>query len=217
MSEPSTVRRPRPPRAKNADRFKQIVRDVAEMAPAAEDLAESLGNVDLTDERETPDDVFIPLHIEFDFNLDVAASTVNAKTHRFCSRDGTYLGQRKISDADGLGASWHGRRVWCNPPFSDPRPWVEHAWAELAEVVVMLLPNNRAEQRFWQDLVEPFRDRPGSILTTRNLRKRRAFLTRDEAGALHVGKSPPFGLVVLIWDRRSPVPQWGTPGDESSE
>jgi hypothetical protein len=35
--------------------------------------------------------------------------------------------------------------------------------------IVMLLPNNRMEQGWWQRLVEPFRDRVGSPLSTRKL------------------------------------------------
>ena len=67
-------------------------------------------------------------------------------------------------------------------------------------VTVLLLPNNRGEQAFWQDLIEPYRDRVGSILTTRNLRRRRPFISRVD-GQPVVGKSPPFGLVLCVWDR----------------
>lgn len=106
----------------------------------------------------------------------------------------------------GLGISWAGHRVYINPPFSLLWPWVEKAWREPAEVVCMLLPNNRQEQPFWQDMVEPFRDRAGSILTTRFLRKRRPFLHMGQGIGNRTSKNPPFGLVVLIWDRRTPEP-----------
>src|SRR5690606_16742479 len=101
--------------------------------------------------------------------------------------------------------SWRGERVWCNPPFSDLRVWVERAWDEDAEVACVLLPNNRGEQPFWQRNIEPYRDRPGSILTTRILAKRRPFLHRGEGISNRTSKNPPFGLVVAIWDRRRPA------------
>jgi phage N-6-adenine-methyltransferase len=44
---------------------------------------------------------------------------------------------------DGLSREWNGR-VWCNPPFSGCRDWVEKAIEEVdsrrAQCVIMLLP-----------------------------------------------------------------------------
>lgn len=145
------------------------------------------------DDRATTEDVFGPLHERFRFSIDVAASKDNAKLPRYFDEA-----------TDGLAQPWGGvERVWCNPPYSDVRPWVEKAWAEPAELVVMLLPANRTEQGWWQDLVEPYRDRPGSPLTTEFIRGRLRFLT---AGADTVGPNerPPFGNVLLIWSRERP-------------
>lgn len=103
----------------------------------------------------------------------------------------------------GLDISWAGHTVFINPPFSGLRPWAEKAWDE-ESTVVLLLPNNRSEQPFFQKLIEPYRDRAGSILTTRNLAKRRPFLHHGHEIGNRTSKSPPFGLVVVIWDRRRP-------------
>jgi DNA N-6-adenine-methyltransferase (Dam) len=192
------AKRPRPPRkSKNAARLHAVVSDIAEMAPRIEPLALDLQD---EDDRETPESLFGPLNDEFHFTLDVAASKHNAKCLRYCTVDGTFLGGVKVTTEHGLVYPWDGERVWCNPPFSDPRAWIERAWDESAYIVALLLPNNRDEQAFWQDLIEPYRDRVGSVLTTRNLRRRRPFISRVN-GEPVLGKSPPFGLVLCIWDR----------------
>lgn len=198
-------------RGKGAAKFAGIVRDIAEMAPKAAELMTAPPAED-ADDQETPASLFDPLHAEFDFTLDAAASVQNAKLKSFCTVDGYYEDGEKIHGCDGLTLCWDvEERVWVNPPYSSVRPWVERAWDQDAEVVVMLLPNNRAEQQFWQQLIEPYRDRAGSILTTRNVPKRRAFAARVN-GELVVRKSPPFGLVLVIWDRRRPrLAPGGTP------
>src|ERR1700733_1642521 len=40
---------------------------------------------------------------------------------------------------NGLDLDWNGRRVFCNPPYSDIRSWVEKAYAS-ATITVFLLP-----------------------------------------------------------------------------
>lgn len=108
------------------------------------------GPRDEVDDRRTPPELFDALHAEFRFTLDAAASSENAKLNRFFDYQ-----------ANGLAQSWKGERVWCNPPYSNIAPWVEKAWAEMrsdCELVAMLIPANRTEQRFWQEHIEPFRD-----------------------------------------------------------
>lgn len=145
-----------------------------------------------TDDRATTPEVFEPLDERFGFTLDVAALEHNAKCERFFS-----------AEDDGLAQSWDGERVWCNPPYSDIRPWVEKAWRAASPVVVMILPANRTEQGWWQELVEPYRDRPGSPLRVEFLSGRLRFIA---PGAEKVGPNErrPFGCCLLIWER--PVP-----------
>jgi len=103
------------------------------------------------DDRATVPEVFGPLNERFGFTIDVAAAAHNTKCERYYS----------IED-DGLAQSWADERVWCNPPYSSIRPWVEKAWYEWDHAgtpmgsIVMLLPANRTEQGWWQELVEPF-------------------------------------------------------------
>ena len=142
------------------------------------------------DDRALPQGDFAKMDEEFRFTIDVAAGVHNAKCARFFS----------VED-DGLTQSWVGERVYCNPPYSNIRPWVEKAWRErLAELVVMLLPANRTEQKWWQAGVEPFRDRPGSVLRTRFLPGRLRFLKPGQV-VIRPNERPPFGCVLCVWDR----------------
>lgn len=95
-------------------------------------------------------------------------------------------------------------RVWCNPPYSDIRAWVRKAWSEwelpesAPELIVMLLPANRVEQKWWQEHVEPYRDRPGSPLRVEFLPGRMRFIRPDWTPGPK-GDRPPFGCCLLIW------------------
>jgi phage N-6-adenine-methyltransferase len=141
------------------------------------------------DDRATTQETFAPLHERFGFTIDAAASAHNAKLPRYFT----------VED-DGLAQPWAGERVWCNPPYSDIGPWIEKAWEEheRAELIVLLLPANRTEQTWWQEGVEPYRDRTGSPLRVEFLRGRLRFIA---SGRSHVGPNerPPFGCCLLIW------------------
>lgn len=145
------------------------------------------------DDRETAPEVFGPLHERFRFTIDVAASAQNARLPRFLT----------IED-DGLSRSWAGERVWCNPPYSNIGPWIEKAWHEWAEsrpaaLIVMLVPANRTEQSWWQDLVEPYRDRPARWrMDVEFLRGRLRFIEPGD-DAVRPNARPPFGCCLLIW------------------
>lgn len=146
------------------------------------------------DDRATDPLFFAKLDRAYHFTVDVAASPHNAKVDRFYT-----------VDQNGLEQSWANETVWCNPPYSTIRPWVEKAWRECerAEEIVMILPANRTEQVWWQELVEPWRDR-GWGLTAQFLPGRIRFIA---PGADRIGENerPPFGCVLLHWfDARRP-------------
>lgn len=147
------------------------------------------GALDEVDDRGTHPDFFAEVNARFDFTLDVAAAAHNAKCARYFT----------VAD-DGLSKSWAGELVWCNPPYSGLSDWVKKAWSEWPSTrgVVMLLPANRVEQAWWQDWVEPYRDRPGSPLTVEFLRGRLRFI---KPGQTDVGPNerPPFGCCLLVW------------------
>jgi phage N-6-adenine-methyltransferase len=153
------------------------------------------GVLDAVDDRATSAALFGSIAREHGpFTIDVAASASNAKCERFFTLDD-----------DGLAQSWAGERVWCNPPFSSIRAWVTKAWQEWERVdsIAMLLPANRTEQAWWQDLVEPYRDIPGSPLRVKFLRGRPRFISPGLDRVLP-NQRPPFGCCLLLWRSLAP-------------
>lgn len=141
------------------------------------------------DDRALPTSDFSALNSRFRFTVDVAAAAHNTKCAKYFS----------VAE-NGLCQSWAGERVYCNPPYSDIMPWVMKAWQErLSEVIVMLLPANRTEQGWWQDGIEPFRDRPGSVLRCEFLPGRLRFLKPGQR-SIGPNERPPFGCVLCIWE-----------------
>lgn len=145
------------------------------------------GALDDVDDRRTPPELLaecLALAGLDDFDLDAAATEANTVAARYC--------------ADGLVEPWDGR-VWVNPPYSDCAAWTRKALAERAgcERIVLLLPANRTEQTWWQELLEPGR-LDGSIRVY-FLAGRRRF---DRPGWTPPAKGdrPPFGLVVVVLD-----------------
>lgn len=123
-------------------------------------------------------------------DLDVAATAENAVATDWID-----------AESDAMQSPWWGR-VWCNPPYSSIEPWVCRAWDQWAagrcEAIVMLLPANRTEQRWWQESVEPYRI--VGMVAAYFLAGRRRF---DRPGWVKPAKGdrPPFGLCVLAWTR----------------
>lgn len=157
---------------------------------------------DEVDDRETDPAFFAKMEARFGkFDLDVAAAPHNAKCERYYT-----------IDDDGLNSPWDAWRIWCNPPYSNIGAWVEKAWTEwrhpvewrptgIKPLIVMLLPANRTEQRWWQELVEPDRDRPYGDLHVDFLPGRMRFI-RPNAVIGPKGDRPPFGCCLLIWGQR---------------
>lgn len=146
------------------------------------------GASDTVDERITPQWLFDELDAERYFTIDVAANASNAKCERFYD-----LG------SDGLSQSWDGERVWCNPPYSNIAAWVSKAVREVREkpcCVTLLLPANRTEQKWWQEHIEPWRDKGDGLVSVRFLPRRINFgVPGNPEGKFN--SSPPFGLCVV--------------------
>lgn len=141
------------------------------------------------DERATPPAFFAQLHRQYRFTVDAAALPYNAKLERFWT-----------PEDDGLAQDWRGERVWCNPPFSAIEPWVEKARHGGADLVVMLIPANRTELGWWQEHIEPYRDR-GTGLRVVFLSGRMRFGMGGNAPLPNT--RPPFGVCLLVWESPS--------------
>lgn len=142
------------------------------------------GPNEAVDDRATPPGVFADFDARFGFTLDAAASERNAKLPRYFTR----------AD-DGLSRSWAGERVWCNPPYSSIRPWVEKACLREADLTVLLLPANRTEQAWWQDLIEP--ERLAGTIRVEFVRGRMRFIAPGDS-EVRRNQRPPFGVCLVI-------------------
>ena len=101
-----------------------------------------IGKGKRNDSYETPNWLFNKLNARFNFTVDAASTEENKK----CA----------IRLNDGLADKWTGR-VFCNPPFSQKKEWLEKAHksieSEECDLCVMLLPTNSMSSTFWHDFV----------------------------------------------------------------
>lgn len=100
-----------------------------------------------SDHWATPPEFVAELAQEFGaFDLDPCALSFTAKAPRFYT-----------PAENGLQQPWFGR-VFCNPPFSAPLPWIRRALAVTedgdVDVVVMLLPV-KTDTGWFHDYVKP--------------------------------------------------------------
>ncbi len=95
-------------------------------------------------EYETPQDFFDNLNREFKFNLDVCATTENAKCSRFLT-----------SDQDALSQEWQGI-CWMNPPYDKSiNLWLKKAYetSQKGYAVVCLIQGRSSDTKWWHDYV----------------------------------------------------------------
>ena len=88
----------------------------------------------------TPDSIFAPLHAEFQFTLDGAATAENAKLPRF--------------SRDAFSEYWGNECVWLNPPYGhlNLMRWMKRAYlgSRFGATVVCLVPSHTG-QKWWQE------------------------------------------------------------------
>jgi len=92
------------------------------------------------DEIYTPPLIFQALKLEFD--LDVCAPEgglpwIPAKKHY------------SIVD-DGLVQTWNGL-VWCNPPYSKPKPWIEKFIEHGNGIILVSISRSQAAKALWNN------------------------------------------------------------------
>ena len=93
----------------------------------------------MTDERETPLELFEPLHAEFNFDVDVAAMYNNTKLPKYFH----------IGDS-GLKQEWAPMRCFMNPPYSEIPRWLDKATVEMNKgaLIVAILPIDSSTRWF---------------------------------------------------------------------
>ena len=160
------------------------------------------GPLDEVDDRGTPPELFAELSERFGpFTIDVAAAPHNAKCDNYITRAmDPYMHSPWYPTPNGNRPT---AIAWCNPPYSDLRAWVKKAWDQWdsgqMKRIVMLVPANRTEQAWWQDWVEPYRDKQNGPLRTEFFRGRTRFIKPGQT-EIKANERPPFGCALLIWD-----------------
>lgn len=123
-----------------------------EVGPSLKPRREAEAPDATSDDWYTPVRLFAPLHDELCFTMDAAGSP-DAPVSRA-------IGRWWSIDSDGLKQQYLAERVWCNPPYSDIRPWVERALISIvsgeAELWALLLPS-WTDRAWWHDFIEPNR------------------------------------------------------------
>lgn len=101
---------------------------------------DSKTNESIRDLWQTPKFFFDYYDLRFNFEFDVAASESNTLCNCFYNEK---------HDALSDNCSWDGPN-WCNPPFSNPLPWIEKAIGEMksGKLTVMLLPADTSVKWF---------------------------------------------------------------------
>lgn len=126
------------------DEQKSVLKKGADHAKWFANRIRKQNNDKSTPEYETPQWLFDHLDQEFNFTLDSAALTENAKCETFFT-----------PKTDGLKKSWADKTVWCNPPFSKHEigDWVQKAYEESKNgaTTVMLLLSSYKDYRWWKD------------------------------------------------------------------
>lgn len=127
----------------------------------------------------TPPEIFEPLHAEYGFTLDGAAEPGNALLARFSTMEDP--------------RDWEGERVFCNPPWSNIRPFVENAVE--AELAVLLVPA-RTNARWFHRALE-------LGATPRYFKGKPRFVRDDGAAATW---NSPVDCLLLVFDSAEDKP-----------
>lgn len=127
-----------------------------------------------SNEWATPQKLFDELNSEFNFNLDVCATSENTKCMDYFTKED-----------DGLNKEWHGT-CFMNPPYStEISKWVKKAYEEALKgnLVVGLLPARTDTRWYWNYVVNK--------AEIRFIKGRLKF--NDQKG------SAPFPSMIVIW------------------
>ena len=130
---------------------------------------------------QTPLELFKPIDDKYNFEVDVCASPENALCEYFWTVDDDCL-QQDWGDGSGF--------VWCNPPYSNPLPFVEKC-QEYGYVVMLL---NQDTSTKWAKIV--FEKASKVILLSDRVR----FINPV---TMEVGKSNPRCQMIVIFDKSS--------------
>jgi hypothetical protein len=92
-----------------------------------------------SDDYYTPKWIFDALGLHFDLDVASPPHPTNVPCDRYYTQ----------AD-DGLASPWYGR-VWCNPPFSKPAPWITR-WVEHGNgIAITVMSKSRWFDDMWRN------------------------------------------------------------------
>ena len=171
-------------------------------------LVDSKTEPEKKDEWRTDPVLFELCHREFKFNLDAAASAENALCKRYFTQDDNALKSVWV-------APWAKQtNVWCNPPFSLKREFLDKGRAEHRRGAncCFLVPADAPETDWWvstiYDLALPS---PRTLLYkpeyhVRILKPRVNFYTPDMQHKM--GNNRPSALIIMGWNQPPGMFTW---------
>lgn len=111
----------------------------------------------LSNEWRTPQDLFDELNKEFNFDIDLCATKENSKCSDYCI---DYLNDimDEQSDIDATHTKgsfseyiqfYSDVIAFCNPPYSNPKPFIEKAWEDSKHCKIVLLVKCDPSTQWW--------------------------------------------------------------------
>lgn len=151
----------------------------------------------LSDSWETPQALFDELDAEFDFKIDLAATEDNKLCRDFAY---DYIRNVYIVNHCPMTATLNSGSHWLNPPYSNPRPFIEKAWEDSRHCKIVCLLKCDTSTKTWGVFYdyEKQQARPG--VQIRFLPKRIKFKAPE--GFNGTTTSCAFPSVIVILDRR---------------
>lgn len=144
----------------------------------------------ISNEWETPKDLFDNLNDKFNFTLDP------------CSRSYNHVCQKYYTiEDDGLSKDWYGEVVFCNPPYGrEIGKWVKKCyteWNKTNTTIVMLIPS-RTDTRWFHEYIY-------NIAEVKFIKGRLKFINRmfpswREDGNFKISPAP-FPSMVVVFDK----------------
>lgn len=99
----------------------------------------------LSDQWQTPQALFDELNAEFHFDVDLCATKENRKTECWY-RD--YLNEKVCrADRETDMSAWNC--AFMNPPYSNPKPFIEKAWEDSKHCKIVCLVKCDPSTRWW--------------------------------------------------------------------
>lgn len=170
-----------------------------------------------SDSWQTPQWLYDELNEEFNFDIDLCATKENSKCERFYDDYLKGIFYKKEYDSH-LKLNWEGPYInsdysnimserypgltcFMNPPYSNPKPFIEKAWEESKHCLIVCLVKVDSSTKWWSIFYDAnkFEERPGCKI--RLLPKRIKF--DPPTGWEGKSTGPSFPSAVLIFDRRN--------------